>query len=102
MEYLKGMPVELMIPRMINWVLGCEIRRSKSRNINGNTTRQMRECLMKLYCAIGELQRQKDNTETAKLKDQVKEMEDNMQTLREENIGLRKELENIKREANCQ
>lgn len=35
MEYIKGLPPALIIPNMIDWVLACEIKRSKCRNMNG-------------------------------------------------------------------
>lgn len=84
---------------MIDWILACEIRRSKSKNINGTVARQMREYLIKLYCAVGEIQKQNENTEAEKLKKQMDEIKRNMSALQEENINLRKKLEMIKK--NC-
>lgn len=59
MEHIKGMPSAVLLSNMIEWVLSCEIKRQKSKNINGNLARQMREYLIKLYCTIGEVQKQK-------------------------------------------
>lgn len=66
---------------MVDRVLPCEIKRKKSKNINSTVTRQMRECLMKLYCTIGELHSQKENVEcvSEKLKRQLEEMKKNME-----------------------
>lgn len=97
MEYIKGLPPTLIIPDMIDWILSCEIKRSKCKNINGTIARQMRECLIKLYCAIGEIQRQKDNTETEKLNKQMEDMKIYLNALKEENSALKKELEEIKK-----
>lgn len=82
---------------MIDWILACEIRRSKSKNINGTVARQMREYLIKLYCAVGEIQRQKDNSEAEKFKNQLEEMKKNMITLQKKDINLKRELELIKK-----
>lgn len=57
----------------------------------------MREYLIKLYCAIGEIQKQKDNTEAEKLKKQMEDMRISMTALQEKNMNLRKELEMIKK-----
>lgn len=54
MSYIKGMPPALLFPKMIEWVLACEVKRSKSKNINGTLARQ-REYLIKLYCIIDEI-----------------------------------------------
>lgn len=43
MEHIKGMPAAILLANMTKWVLACEIRRQKSKNINGILTRQMRE-----------------------------------------------------------
>lgn len=96
MEYLRDMPPSMIIPSMIDWVLACEIRRSKSKNINGTVARQMREYLIKLYCAIGEIQRQKENNEAKELKKQMENMRMSMMALKEENANLKRELETIK------
>lgn len=98
MEYLKGMSVQMLVPCMIDWVLACEIKRAKSRNINGTITRQMRANLIRIYCAIGEIQQQKDNMETEMLRTQLKDIEENIRSIKEENANLRKELEDIKRQ----
>lgn len=98
MEYIKGMPSALLLPMMVEWVLTCEIKRKKSKNINGTVTRQMRECLMKLYCTIGELHSQKENVE--KLKRQLEEMKKNMEEVQEENWNLWKKLEEMKKKIN--
>lgn len=39
MEYTKGMPAVILLANMIEWVLACEVRRQKSKNINGNIAR---------------------------------------------------------------
>lgn len=99
MEYIKGMPSATLLSNMIEWVLSCEIKRQKSKNINGYLTRQMREYLIKfiiLYCTIEEVQKQKDNTETGKIIKQMEEMRKSMLTLKEENRRLRTELEQLK------
>lgn len=57
----------------------------------------MRKYLIKLYCVIGEIQKQKDNTEAEKLRKQIEDMRINMTVLQEENMNLRKELEMIKK-----
>lgn len=100
MEFIKGIPPALMIPNMIDWVLACEIKRSKCRNINSTIARQMREYLIKLYCVIGEIQKQQDNSEAEKLKKQVEDMRLSMMAFKEENLNLKKELEIIKRKVN--
>lgn len=97
MDYIKGMSLALLLPMLVDWVLVCEIKRQKSKNINGTVTRLMRECLIKIYCAIGELQSQKESTESGKLKKQLDEMKKNMDELYEENRNLRKELEEVKK-----
>lgn len=97
MEHIKGILPALIVPSMIDWILACEIRRSKSKNINGTVARQMREYLIKLYCAVGEIQKQKDNSEAEKLREQVENMKKNMIALQKENINLRRELEVIKK-----
>lgn len=97
MKYIRRIPPALIIPNMIDWILACEIRRSKSKNINGTVARQMREYLIKLYCAIGEIQKQKENTEAGKLKKEMEDMRRNMTALQEENMNLRRELELIKK-----
>lgn len=56
----------------------------------------MREYLIRLYCAIGEIQKQKEDSEANELKKQIENMRKNMLALKEENIKLRKELETIK------
>lgn len=76
--------------------LACEIRRQKSKNINGNLARQMREYLIKLYCTISEVQKQKENTEIRRLIKQMEEMRKGMLALKEENKKLRQELEQLK------
>lgn len=95
MEYIRDSPLALITPSMIDWILACEIKRSKSRNINGTVARQMREYLIKLYCAVEEIQKQKDETE--KLKKHLDEMKRNTTVLQKENINLKRELELIKR-----
>lgn len=60
MGHIKDMPPAFLLPTMAEWVLACEIRRSKSRNINGNVARQMREYLIKLYFSINEIKSQKE------------------------------------------
>lgn len=97
MEYIKGMPSVMLLPMLADWVLSCEIKRQKSKNINGNVTRSMRENLMKIYCAIGEIRNQKESMESSKLKKQLDEMKGNMEEVQKENKELRKELEEIKR-----
>lgn len=57
----------------------------------------MREYLIKLYCAVGEIQKQKDNSEAKKLREQIEDMKKNMIVLQKENINLRRELETIKK-----
>lgn len=96
MEYIKGLPPALLLPMMVEWVLACELKRKKSRNINGIVTRQMRECLIKVYCTIGEMQKRKKNTEAERLSKQLDEMKKKMQEIQEENRNLRKELELVK------
>lgn len=96
MEHIKGIPAAILISKMIEWVLACEIRRQKSKNINGNLARQMREYLIKLFCTINEVQKQKENSEAGKLMKQMEEMKRDMTALREENKKLRSELEHIK------
>lgn len=68
----------------------------ESKNINGNLARQMKEYLIKLFCTVNEVQKQKENSETGKLLKQMEEMKRDMNVLREENKKLRLELENIK------
>lgn len=97
MEYIKGVPSVILLPNMIEWVLSCEIKRQKSKNINGTLTRQMREYLIKLYCTIGEMQKQKEKTEAGELKKQLDEMKKGMLALQEENKKLREELEQVKK-----
>lgn len=97
MEYIKSM-LSAFFSMMIDWVLACEIKRKKSRNINGAITRQMRECLIKLYCTIKEIQTQRENAESEKL--QVEEMKRRMEEIQEENVSLRKELEQVKSKIN--
>lgn len=41
MEHIKGMPSATLLSNIIEWVLSCEIKRQKSKNINGNLARQM-------------------------------------------------------------
>lgn len=96
MEHIKGMPTAILLSNMIEWVLACEIRRQKSKNINGNLARQMREYLIKLYYTISEVQKQKENTETGKLIKQMEEMRKGMLALKEEKKKLRQELEQLK------
>lgn len=100
MEYIKGMPSVMLLPMLVDRVLSCEIKRQKSRNINGKVTRLMRENLIKIYCAIGELRSQKESVESGKLKKQLDEMKKNMDEIQEKNKNLRKELEEIKRSIN--
>lgn len=57
----------------------------------------MREYLIKAYCTVGELQSQKEGTETGKLKSQLDEMKKSMNKMQEENKRLRKELEEMKK-----
>lgn len=96
MSHIKDMPPVFLLPTIAEWVLACEIRRSKSRNINGFVTRQMREYLIKLYCSINEIKSQKENSEAGKLRKQMDEMRNKMEILQEENTNLKKELELIK------
>lgn len=96
MEYIKGIPSVVLLSKMVEWVLGCEIKRQRSRNSNGSVARQMREYLIKLYCTIDEIQKQKDKTEAGKLKKQIDDMRRGMVALQEENKKLRVELEQIK------
>lgn len=100
MEYIKGMPSAFLLPMMVDWVLACEIKRKKSRNINGTITRQMRECLSKLYCTIGEIQTQRENPESVKLKKQLEEMKKRMEENQEGNKSLWRELEQVKNKVN--
>lgn len=93
MEHTKDMPTAILLVNMLEWVLECEIRRQKSKNINGNLARQMREYLIKLYHTIGEIQKQKGNEEYEKILKQVEEMKKSMTVLKEENKQLRQELE---------
>lgn len=58
MEYIKGMPP--LLAMMVEQILRCELKRKSSKNVNGIMTRQMRECLIKLYCTLGEIQKQKE------------------------------------------
>lgn len=83
---------------MINRVLACEIRRSKSRNINGTVARQMREYLIKLYCSIGKIQKQKENTEAEKLKKQMEDMRINILPYKKKIRTLGKNLRWLKEE----
>lgn len=57
----------------------------------------MREYLIKLYCSIGEIQRQKESSEAEKLRKQIDNMKTTMNALKEENMNLRKELDVIKK-----
>lgn len=47
MKFIKDMPIS-SLPPMADWILSCEDKRNKSKNINGMVTRQMREYLIKL------------------------------------------------------
>lgn len=102
MSYIEGIPPALLFPRMTEWVLACEIKRDKSKNINGILAMppppQMREHLIKLYCSIREIQSQKENTEAEQLRKQMEDMRKNMKNLQEENKNLKKELEIVKME----
>lgn len=40
MNYIKDMSPALLFPNMIEWILACEVKRSKSKNINGILARQ--------------------------------------------------------------
>lgn len=100
MEYLKGLPMPLITASMVDWVLECEIKRSKYKNINGNVARQMREYLIKLYCVIGEVQKRQSSSEVDKLKKQMEDMKIYVNALKEENLKLKKELETIKNKMN--
>lgn len=68
MSYIKGMPPALLLPNMTKWILACEIRRWKSKNINDILARQMRKYLIKLYCTINEIRNQRENSEAEKLR----------------------------------
>lgn len=81
---------------MIEWILRCELKRKTSKNINGTVTRQMRECLIKLYCTLGEIQKQKEEMEAVALKKELAVVNKSIAELREENLKLRQELEHIK------
>lgn len=56
----------------------------------------MRECLIKLYCTIGEIQSRKEGHETAMLKKELATVSQNMERLRGDNKKLRKELDFLK------
>lgn len=56
----------------------------------------MRECLIRLYCTIGEIQSRKENTEVERLSKQLDEMKKKMEKIQEENRNFRKELELVK------
>lgn len=56
----------------------------------------MREYLIRLYCTIGEIQKQKENTETEKFKKQMEEMRRSMAILQEKNKNFRTEVELVK------
>lgn len=77
--------------------MACEIKRKKSRNINDTITRQIRECLIKLYCTIGKIQTQRENPESEKVKKQLEEIKKTMVAIQEENKSLRRELEQVKK-----
>lgn len=93
MQYIKSMPVSSLITIMIEWTLRCEVKRQSSRNINGAVTRHMRECLIKLYYTLGEVQRQRETVESSILKKELNQVNIQMKELRKENVILKRELE---------
>lgn len=100
MKFIKGMPTAFLLPMMVDWILACEIKRKKNRNINGVVTRLMRKYLTKLYCTVGEIQAQKENTESENLRKQLQEMKREMEKIQEENRNFRKELKQVKNKIN--
>lgn len=56
----------------------------------------MRECLIKLYCTIGELQTQRENSETGKLRKQLDDMKKRVEEIQEKNRSLRRELKIVR------
>lgn len=51
--------------------LACELKRRASKNINGNVTRKMRECLIRLYYTLGEI---KNNNRTIALEKELEQV----------------------------
>lgn len=88
MEYVKGLPPALLLSMMIDWVLTCEVKRKKSKNINGTIARQMRECLIRIYCTIGEIQNCKESTKAERLSKQLDEMKKKMEINRGRKIEI--------------
>lgn len=67
------------------------------RNINGTVTRQMREGLIQVYHTLGEIQRQRETSDILIPKEELTQVNRQVEHLKEENAKLRKELDQIKK-----
>lgn len=60
----------------------------------------MREYFIKLYCTLGEIQKQKESAETEELRKHIDDMKASIKILQEENKNLMKEIEQVKNKIN--
>lgn len=72
--------------------LACELKRRASKNINGNVTRKMRECLIRLYYTLGEI---KNDNRTIALEKELEQVTLQVKELKENK--LREKIEQVKR-----
>lgn len=57
----------------------------------------MRECLIRLYYTLGEIQSQKERSETSALQKELTKVNQQVEELKKENRRLREELDHIKK-----
>lgn len=86
MTCVKGMPATTLIAMMTEWILIRESKRSVCKNINGQVTQKMRECLIKLYCTLGEIQSQKERNESSILQKELSKVNEQVEVLKRERI----------------